>query len=451
MKKTSITTRITLWYSLFFALLIIVNITVVALASDSILRSSAEREVQEVAEDVLESIEIREGIAYVDDDERFNYFEDGVAFVIYQNGVFLNGQYPANLTPNIPIQSLVVQRFETVDTAWYIYDMPFAENFTLRAFYNDRGGLGLYSDLITTLAILSPLLFTMAGLGGYLIIKRSFKPIRQINETAEQITRDENFQLRVNKSQTNDEVGRLANTINGMLDTIDASFNREKQFSANVSHELRTPLSVIQAQIEYLESKLSPTDMYQKDFEAIKDQLTWMSKMTEQMLELTRFKSSAPIDLEWVNVPVTMESIREGFQQKIKDKSLTYNTTISPKDLDIQTSLTFFVRILNNVIGNAIKFTPHNGQIDIDIQMVNSAIRCTVTDTGIGMNQTDQTKIFDALYQVDSSRNPQTMSLGVGLTMTKEMIQRLKGTIKVTSAPQAGTTFILEWPVKSRA
>jgi len=298
---------------------------------------------------------------------------------------------------------------------------------------------------------LSPLLFTMAGLGGYLIIKRSFKPIRQINETAEQITRDENFQLRVNKSQTNDEVGRLANTINGMLDAIDASFNREKQFSANVSHELRTPLSVIQAQIEYLESKLSPTDMYQKDFEAIKDQLTWMSKMTEQMLELTRFKSSAPIDLEWVNVPVTMESIREGFQQKIKDKSLTYNTTISPKDLDIQTSLTFFVRILNNVIGNAIKFTPHNGQIDIDIQMVNSAIRCTVTDTGIGMNQTDQTKIFDALYQVDSSRNPQTMSLGVGLTMTKEMIQRLKGTIKVTSAPQAGTTFILEWPVKSRA
>lgn len=447
MKVYSLRKKLIIWYSLFFASLIILNVLFIFIVSDPITSLRAENEIKEVAEDVAETLSIVTGVVYYDyeDNERFIYFEDGIAFVLYLNGEFYEGQYPANIPEDFVIQPYTIQRFQSETAVWYIYDLPIQDDFTLRAFYNDRGGIEAYGTFLNILLLTAPLLLMASTIGGLFIIKRALKPIKDIADVADKIKTEADFKLRLNPPNTNDEIHTLALTINEMLDRVESSFKREKEFSSNVSHELRTPLTVLKAQLEYLESKLN-SQTYQKDIESMHQQINGLEKIITQMLELTRLSTETSIEKETFLIAPTMESVLQGFEEALKEKHLQIHLEIEPSSLEIHTSLLFFVRIMNNLISNAIKFSHENGQIEIMIQDKKAVIEFHIKDDGIGISMADQLRVFDALYQVESSRNAHPLSLGIGLSLTKEMMDLLKGTITVKSEEGRGTIFSLKFP-----
>lgn len=447
MKNWSLRKKLIWWYSLFFMLLILTNLLVVFFASDMIIAQNAEENIQEVTEDIARSIDIVGGVVYYDfeDNERFIYFEDGIAFVLYLNDAFYEGQYPANLPEEFPIQPYETQTYESPTGTWFIYDLPLQDNYTLRAFYNYQGGFEVYGDFIRVLAIVAPILLTVSALGGLWIIQKTLKPVRAMAGTAKTIQSSENYSLRLNVPHTHDEIDTLAKTLNQMLTKVEESLQRERDFSANVSHELRTPLAVIQAQTEYLESKLSDP-AFQKDFQTINHQLAHMQSLIEQMLELARMNDQTTLDLETVDISGLISSILEDFQANASQKNIDLKPMGLEHSIFLNTHVTFFIRIVSNMIDNAIKFTPDKGVVTLEIRETPSHLTIDVTDTGIGIKPEDQEKIFQALYQVEAARTQSQTGIGLGLALTKQMIQQLGGSITVSSQLKGGTTFTVQLP-----
>jgi len=448
MKSMSLRKKLILWYSLFFLGLIITNLVIVFLASDTVISENAREEIQETSEDVAETLDIVNGIVYYDfeEGERFIYFEDGIAFVLYLNGQFYEGQYPANLPDDFPIQAYLTQTYDTPTSTWFIYDLPLQDGYTLRAFYNYQGGVSVYDDFLRVLAIVAPILLGISTLGGLVIIQRTLKPVQAMAKTAKTIQSTENFQLRLDEPKTHDEIDTLAKTLNQMLEKVEASLEREREFSANVSHELRTPLAVIQAQTEYLESKLNDS-AYQKDFETIHHQLTHMQSLIDQMLELARMNATTQVPLESVDIIPLLTSIREDFMPMAQSKSIQLTGPQTSDQVQIHTHVTFFIRSLSNLLENALKFTPENGTVTLDVTRHPHRVDITVTDTGIGIAADEQDKIFEALYQVDAARSDAQSGIGLGLALTKQMIKQCGGSIALKSTPNVGTTFTVSFPV----
>jgi len=450
MKKNSLSLKISLWISIFFISLFFINVIVFFLASDTLISRSAEREIIDITEDVAETLTIREGVVYYDedDDEPFIFFEDGTAFAIYQGTSLYQGQYPAELPENLVLQPYMIQTFQTPTTRWYIYDLPFQDTFTLRAFYNYRGGVQVYNQLLLVISTLF-IFLAITSIGGVVfLVRKAMKPVQSMADTAEAISLSHDYSLRVPTAKGNDEVGQLTGILNQMLDQIEASFQREKDFSANVSHELRTPLTVIKAQLEYLESKQKDANMIE-DIQEIQYQVNWMQKMIDEMMMLARLKVSKIIMTETIDMKTVMESVKENFQETIKSKALEFQISIVPEGLTLETSMTLLIRIFHNLIGNAIKFTPENGRIEWHASLYQASVVFTLIDTGIGISQDHLKKVFDPLFQADSSRSEHPQSLGIGLSMTKEIVELLQGQIQIESALNKGTriTFIL--PQKS--
>lgn len=442
MKNWSLRKKLIWWYSLFFMLLIFTNLVIVFFASDTIIAQNAEEDIQEVSVDIAETLDIVGGVVYYDyeDNERFIYFEDGIAYVLYLNDSFYEGQYPANLPDEFPLQPYVTQTYESPTGTWFIYDLPLQDNYTLRAFYNYQGGFEVYGDFLRVLAIVAPILLGVSTLGGLWIIQKTLNPVRAMAQTAQTIQTSENYSLRLAEPHTHDEIETLAKTLNQMLSKVEESLQRERDFSANVSHELRTPLAVIQAQTEYLESKLNDP-AFQRDFQTIHHQLSHMHSLIEQLLELARMNDSNALDLETVDVTSLLASIIEDFQPAATQKKITLTGDKNNPPISLNTHITFLIRIVSNLLDNALKFTPEQGTVTLQWRETPTHVIIDVIDTGIGIPPSDQEKIFQVLYQANQARTQNEHGIGLGLALTKHMIQQIGGSITVQSVPTQGSTF----------
>lgn len=446
MKKWSLQTRITLWYTLFFLLLIGANILIIIGASDTVIEAMAENELRELTDDFAEEIDIENGQIQFDDDDYPNFYEDGVVLVIYQSQAVFAGEVPQTFDANIPVAIGTINRVENGPANWLIYDAPIADDYTVRGFYNTRSSVGIYSEIIQLMVLVAPILLVLAGLGGWIIIRWSLKPVSQMGDVAQIIDATADFKLRVPALESKDDIGKLASIMNRMLDTLEQAYEKEQAFSSNVSHELRTPIAVIKAQTEYLESKIQ-SSTYAQDFEVIHHQLSHMQMLIEQMLELARLNATKALDLETVDVESVLTMVKESYENLANDKNIQLSVVPLTTPLSLQTHLTFFIRIISNLVDNAIKFTPPGGHVEIKVTQKPSHIIIDVSDTGQGIKEVHQTQIFDALYQVDSARSENRNGIGLGLALTQQMVKRLKGKISVVSKLGKGSTFSVELPM----
>ena len=152
--------KLILWYTFFFTLILILNLILLYLFAEPLLYDSAQDSIKMTAETMVDRITLIDGDLYYKENESqlFNYYEDGIAFVLYNNGNFYDGQYPYNVDENININPYIIQRYSTTESTWLIYDVPFQEGYTLRAFYNYSNVTDAYLRLTNALLILSPFL-----------------------------------------------------------------------------------------------------------------------------------------------------------------------------------------------------------------------------------------------------------------------------------------------------
>jgi PAS domain S-box-containing protein len=220
------------------------------------------------------------------------------------------------------------------------------------------------------------------------------------------------------------------------------------QFIQNVSHELRSPLALILGHAELLESgELGKLKVKQKQSVAVMARRSRMLGELVQDITLILEAEANPPRL----VPVALGEIAElavgDFQIQAEEAELTLQAAIPPDLPSVRGSATYLRRVVDNLLGNALKFTPPGGSISVSARQERQTVMLQVSDTGIGIPEDKIQRIFDRFYQVDGSSSRRYGGVGLGLALVKELVDACGGDVTVESKVDQGSTFILSLPM----
>jgi heavy metal sensor kinase len=289
-------------------------------------------------------------------------------------------------------------------------------------------------------------LFLASGVGFWLS-RRALAPVDAITRTARSINAG-NLNSRLEKLNTGDELQRLSDTLNDMLSRIESSFQRVSQFTADASHELRTPISLMRTEAEIALRKSRDEGEYQEALRHILAEAERTSTLIEKLLSIARADAGREsLDIRPMNLKETMQKVVNDWRQVVTAHRLNFTQNILDKDLFIAGDRTAVVRLANILLDNAVKYTPAGGSIEIALQQSNENAVFTVKDTGIGISNDDQPKIFERFYRADKARSRELGGTGLGLAIALWIVEQHRGSITVKSSFGNGSRFVVLIPL----
>lgn len=301
----------------------------------------------------------------------------------------------------------------------------------------------LFSSLIISL----PLILVVSIFGGLLLFKISLKSIDEITQTADEITAS-NLSSRLPEPGTNDEVAHLTRTLNRMIERLEASFVQIKQFTSDASHELRTPLTILTGELELALHKSKTDEEYQLVIASALEEVNRLTNVVETLLELSRAETGqVKINLEKSDLSKLINDIAEDAEILAESKDIQVIKNITPNIFTEFETARIHQAVLN-IVDNAIKYSPKNKIIYIDLLQTNNKIIIKISDTGIGIPKEQLKYIFDRFYRVDKARSSDIQGSGLGLSIVKWILDAHNWNITVESTPDIGTSFTVTIPVK---
>lgn len=289
-----------------------------------------------------------------------------------------------------------------------------------------------------------PFVIIFAALLGYAITKRAFKPVADITATAAEISSSNDLSRRINpQGKVKDEIYDLAITFDGMLDTIQQNYEKEKQFTDDASHELRTPVAVIMAQCELAKTQGSNQNDLRDAIDSVHRQSLKMNKLLSELLMLARADNNRAVwEMESFDLVELAEMIID--EEYSISQSKNISITLEAEDsVEVYADRTAIMRVLINFINNAIKYGNDGGFVKISIERHGAkGAKCKVSDNGIGISKSDLDKIWNRFYRADSSRTDDGYgSTGLGLPIAKSIIEAMGGSVSAQSVLGEGSVF----------
>jgi signal transduction histidine kinase len=260
---------------------------------------------------------------------------------------------------------------------------------------------------------------------------------------------------------TTDEIDRLGSTFKEMAERIEDQMEQlqradalRRELVANVSHDLRTPLATLQGYIETLrlkEDSLAPAQRRSYLDTAIRH-CKRLSKLVTELFELAKLDSyEISLEREAFNLGELVQDVVQKFQLKAAEKKIRVATAVE-KDLPfVLADIGLIERVLENLIENALRHTPPGGSIELVLSPQAENIGVRISDTGSGIAPEVLPHIFDRFFQSDESRRGESDRAGLGLSITKRILELHGKSIKVASALHAGTTFTFQLPINRPA
>mgnify|MGYP001454532660 CR=1 FL=1 len=295
--------------------------------------------------------------------------------------------------------------------------------------------------LLVTLAISVPGLAVVAAGLGYFLAVRALDPIDQITRRARRISAAD-LSTRLDLPPTDDEVGRLAQTLNAMLARLDDSFRRERQFTSDASHELRTPLTAMQTILATMSARPRTVDDYQQALGDLSEETERLQVLTDSLLELARAQTDALPAFEAVDLSALLRDITDALLPLAAAKDLTLHADL-PDGLVLEGDRDALLRLFVNLVDNAIKYTERGG-VTVEAARDAGAIVVRVADTGIGIPREHLARVFDRFYRADPSRA--LPGAGLGLAIARTIALAHSGQIEAGSAPGGGALFTVRLP-----
>ena len=288
-------------------------------------------------------------------------------------------------------------------------------------------------------ALLASILLALilAAVSGGVIVRNALSPVRQITQTARSIEVSSDLNRRVGYNGPMDEIGRLADTFDHMIEHLDSVFQSQKHFVANASHELRGPLTVIRGNLDLLKRKFSEEDR-RESLRAIETEAIRMARVTNDLLTLAELESG---QLEKQEMVMLKDILREEFE---RSQHLTRNHKLAigrQDNLKIRGDTQRLKQLLGNLVDNAIRYTPEGGTITVSLFRDGEWARLEVADTGIGIVPEHLPHIFDRFYRVDKARSRVSGGSGLGLAIVKGIAEQHGGKVTVTSKPGKDSIF----------
>lgn len=299
------------------------------------------------------------------------------------------------------------------------------------------------------LLMFAPVLLLVAAGGGYWLSKKALSPVNLIILTVQKIGAG-NLSDRLEIPSAGDELQRLSETLNGMLERIESAFLRVTQFTADASHELRTPISLIRAESEIALRKSRSDRDYREALRHILMESERMTSLIEQLLTLARADSGREyLELEPIDLRTTVEMGGNEWRPLIESRDLKFKVTIPNHPVAVLADSSAIHRLIAILLENAVKYTAPPGEIHLDLEHNDQTALLMVRDTGIGIPDEHQARIFERFYREDKARSRNLGGNGIGLSIAQWIVQQHKGTIVVESQPGQGSCFIVSLPLRS--
>ncbi len=296
------------------------------------------------------------------------------------------------------------------------------------------------------LLILIPVLLGAASVAGYWMSRKALAPVDQITRAAQDIT-VHNLAARVTVPSSGDELNRLAETFNAMLERIESSLKRITQFTADASHELRTPIAVMRTRTELALRRPRTEEEYRETIGQLHSELVRASELIERLMLLARADSGLDLPCRTrVDLSCIAREALAHIGPLIEARKLEMQVDITESGVwsegDPQLLRQLFVILLDN----AVKYTPQ-GQISASLSAADSRAVFTVSDTGIGIEPYDLKNIFDRFYRADKARSRESGGTGLGLAIGLWIAEVHGGSIAAKSTPGVGSEFRVVLPL----
>ena len=295
-------------------------------------------------------------------------------------------------------------------------------------------------------AATSILLLGLAG--GWWAAGRTLRPIADISATAAHLSAG-NLGQRLSVKDTHGELGQLATTLNAMFARLEDSFTQQTRFISDAAHELRTPVSVMLTQTQTALRRERPAEEYRTSLEACQRAAGRMRQLIESLLALARLDGGQQ----------QMKRLRFDLAHALREQTellaplatardITFNASLA-ESLTVEGDPDYLTMAAANLLTNAIHYNREGGAISVQLTTESNQALLTIADTGQGMSPEQLSHIFERFYRADQSRSLPAGRTGLGLAITKSIIEAHHGAITVQSTPGEGTSFTLRIPLEA--
>jgi len=297
-------------------------------------------------------------------------------------------------------------------------------------------------SLLLSLVGSAVLLLGLAG--GWWISTRALRPVSDISAASAKIANGDLCQ-RIHTTDNRSELGQLAQNLNHTFARLQASFERQAQFTADAAHELRTPLAVMLTQTQSALSRERSPEEYRESLSACLRSTQRMRRLAENLLILARLDSSIAAQTEETCEldRLVMDAV-ELMKPLAEMRGVQLEMELEPAS--IQGNPGQLTLIINNLVGNAIEYNRLGGGVTVKTRNESSEVLLTVSDTGTGITPDDLPHIFERFYRADKARSNSSQHTGLGLAIVKSIVEEHKGEIDVTSHLEKGSVFVVRLP-----
>lgn len=442
--RLSVKARVTAWFTALMLIVTAGALAVVIMLGGALFEASAKERLARAVNRNSEYVEYendgrREKFEM---DEEFEPYSFGTYCLVYtREGGILSGTLPEGFPDGVPLADKEPFIVETQDRHFYVYDRK-THNGALwvRGIKLADGGEALLDEMTDFAFFMLPFLVLISAAGGYLIVRRAFRPIDRIISAVEAINEGSDLSARIGLPPKDDEIHRIAAAFDRMLARLESSFESEKQFASDASHELRTPTAVILAQCSALDKEGLTADDYKKGISAIDRQAHKMSRLINQLLNITRLEQgTVKAQFERADLSELAAVVCREMSTLRPDVELTPEIE---KDIYADIDVALMSRLIENLVENAIKYG--GGKVCVTLRREGGDVKLAVGDNGPGITPEELPKIWQRFYRADKSRS--SGGLGLGLSLVKQIADLHNARVTAESFPGKGSVFTLTMP-----
>ncbi|MEZ5318788.1 MAG: HAMP domain-containing sensor histidine kinase [Vicinamibacterales bacterium] len=303
-------------------------------------------------------------------------------------------------------------------------------------------------SLAGTFALVGGAALALSLVGGWWWVGRALAPIDRISRTARSM-RDGDFSARIPVEHVETELGQVASALNDAFDRLHETLERQRRFAADASHELRTPLTTLSTELQWARARDRSPDDYRRSLDTCARASARMEGVVLKLLALARAEAGADDDRRQ---PVRLDQIVRAAAGQVERLAAGQQVA-----LDVQTE---FVEVtgdpdrlleaVGNVVLNAVQYTRSGGRVDVAVAREGPEAIVRVRDTGPGIAPADLPRVFDPFVRADPARSRAAGGSGLGLAVTRAILQRHGGRISGESALGRGTTMTMRIPATAR-
>ncbi|MBI4470231.1 MAG: HAMP domain-containing protein [Acidobacteria bacterium] len=286
----------------------------------------------------------------------------------------------------------------------------------------------------------------LAGYGGWLLAGRALRPVDRVTAAARAITAT-NLKERVDVPPSSDELSRLAQTFNEMISRLDEAFDRERRFTDEVSHELRTPLAVLRSEIEITLHRDRSPEEYRAAMRRLLDEILKLGNLVEDLLMLARSDTGhLTLERQELRLDQLGEEMTDFVRPLAEERAIALEFSPSPVPLLVVGDPRRLRQLTLNLLGNALKFTPSGGRVQVHVSAENGDAALFVEDSGRGIPAADLPHVLDRFFRRKQEGEDGSSGLGLGLAISKWIAEAHGGRIEIRSEVGKGTRVTVRLP-----